>query len=437
MFDMGTPEQHVNLDLILARHLLVLPVEFIDRFLTVRFFKPQNVKLFLLNLCSDSPSVQLKKLRILKLGLTEANARFLLGEVSEYLQATQGPAFSREGISLVISVASLVPALAGACMKGLIRMMNYPVISDDAIIAVRQMLVREEDPGPLSHATTKAAAYLAQSMHSIRSASARVAALWLIGHRHDSIAVVVPNTLRTVAKTMESEAPIVKLQLSVLALKVLQYHERNARDTLKGTRIPSHVSAALLAPLQSLTNYILQVSAKDAIAGKLTNVLSLHEEDAGFLHSLHDSCQAAATPAIVELSESAVRQLFPDSPFAPNQRPTQDSNDSCRDSKKPLPGSRSDNHDSRSYSSHQSAVNSTFNVYCVKCGIVGMSSNVSVPATSKNFPKAVTTLEDLDMFFTKEVQQSISSSPKLPTESRTINGATLDLSNADWLQSFT
>jgi hypothetical protein len=71
------------------------------------------------------------------------------------------------------------------------------------------------------------------------------------------------------------------------------------------------------------------------------------------------------------------------------------------------------------------------------------SSSVTVPTTLKQAPpKPVTTLEDLDLFFTKEepkaptspeaqVEQSSSTEPHGGVNARK---ATIDLSNADWLK---
>ena len=60
-----------------------------------------------------------------------------------------------------------------------------------------------------------------------------------------------------------------------------------------------------------------------------------------------------------------------------------------------------------------------------------MSSNFQIPGTKP--PKAVTTLADLDAFFTTDEQadENDNTSSKPPVEEK--NVATIDLSKAEWL----
>ncbi len=226
--------------------------------------------------------------------------------------------------------------------------------------------------------------------------------------------IVVPNVLRTIARRVSEESWLVKLELSALTRKVLSYHEHNS-ENMEAKSVPAAVSKQLLPPLRELADYIFRVCSRDATVGNLLKVLSSSclKIDTNQPHYAHQNSNR-----LCHYGNAATNTKNE------HRRPAVDSPDALRMVK-------------------QSIQSEAQSVKSISSDSFRTSTVVTVPSTMKQpMPRAASTLEELDLFFTpgetlaaatEEVRAPSSSSPSACEVSGSTNKATLDLSGATWL----
>ena len=384
-----------------------------------------GIKPFLINTFSDDDSLKLGKVQMLSRRLNDRNALFLLSECVQYIHSVQdgsspeGTDFIKACVSLIIRIGTEFDSdLHEASLRALVAMIDSHTasISNEAVQAVRALIQSNHSTEETNAVMKKACIYLSSVIETISSPMARASAIWLINMCHDTVPIVAPNVLRAVARTLEVEDCTVKLQLSILAMKVLAFHENNSTAETNSSSVPREVSAALLDPLKALCTYIFAVSRNDRVVGSIAHVVS-----SGYIDLAAHKIQVGVTASRLEKATSR------------SQRPVTDSPDSLRTPKVPL---RSQVFDSKSMSSDQSTSNRMSNHFLFK-PFLGTSSYVSVPTTMRQpAPKAAQSLEDLNVFFTTSTEESSREDPEVarPADvTETTKKATIDLSKADWL----
>jgi vesicle coat complex subunit len=300
----------------------------------------KRIKPFLINTISDRYSTRLEKIEILTLSVNLRNASFLLGETIEYIKSSnpEEEEFIRKSISLIVKIGELGDSdLHDACLRSLIGMIDSvsSVVSDEAVLAVRRLIRNHSLNSDNSSVLKKTCIYLSSIIETVSSSHAKAAALWLINLCHDTVPIVAPNVLRTVARTIEFEDASVKLELSILAVKVLAYHELNIQQKSQKAAVPRNVSEKLIGPLNDLVVYILQVCSKDPLIGGLVRVLSSRK----FPIVIHEKQIVSIKSEVVE-------------PDARASRPIEDTPNSLRT---PKDGRRNDGHEGKSLASDQSS----------------------------------------------------------------------------------
>jgi vesicle coat complex subunit len=305
-----------------------------------------GVKPFLINTFSDDVHLKTSKIQMLSRRLNARNASFLLSECVQYIHSVhegsspEGTDFIKACVSLIVRIGSeFTSDLHEASLRALVAMIDSHTasISNEAVQAVRALIQSNHTTEDSNAVMKKACIYLSSVIETISSPMARASAIWLINMCHDTVPIVAPNVLRAVGRTLESEDCTVKLQLSILSIKVLAFHEKNAASDASSSSVPREVSATLLDPLRELCGYIFAVASKDRVVGSIAHVVSSGKIDVARNN--------------VENQFSASRL---DKSTSKSQRPEVDSSDSLRTPKVPL---RSQVQDSKSMSSEQSTTN--------------------------------------------------------------------------------
>ena len=414
LVDLGRSSQG-DFEPILLNRMAALPNESLELFLPV--VRVKRVKAFLINLASDSEALLLRKIRILRLSLTERNSAFLLAEAAFYLQSSpESSDFVHECIELISEAGTRFERLQPSSLQLLVSLIgsHNQFVSTAAVSAVRASLENQGPHALQGDIAKKVLILLCSIVGSISSSKA--AAIWLINLCHGAAQIVVPNVLQEMAKSLHKEPGLVKFELFSLGLTVLDFHRSNAISSDKASSVPASVSEQLLGPIKHIVNYIGDIAAQDPLVGDMVRVL-----------------RVTGKSSVLPIAQSRPRSqaelqhdlICPSLGRIPVNRAVEDSSDSLRESK-----NRVDRFESKSMSSNQAVNNRT-------------SSSVTVPTTLKQAPpKPVTTLEDLDLFFTKQepkaptspeaqVEQSSSTEPHGGVNARK---AAIDLSNADWLK---
>ena len=312
--------------LVIAKHVYRLPTEFVSEFLNRTNFYPTNQpELFFINIASDPVSVWEAKIKLIRKCVDSATAPSVLAEISDYFRAaSQGP-FVAECVALVVHIANICPELLPACLRGLIgRVLR--IFPNEAVAGIKKLATENDS-------ATNAA--MAHNLKYMTSPEARIEAVWFLTRYHDSVALLVPNALRTLAQTLPTDAPEVKLQTVILAKTVIDFHTHNA-VTQKTSAVPSHVSAAILVPMKQLVEYIYAIGNKDPIVGSMVN--------AAKLVGTAIANEPVTTPTFVICTMA---------------RPATDSSDTLREPPKSITKLT----DSKYLSSEQTAVNSTIHAY--------------------------------------------------------------------------
>ncbi len=402
-------------DLILGNKLLHVPSEIAGKFLSS--VSVNRIKPFLIQVFGDDPSVRLAKLELLDAALSRKNAHFMLSECVTYIRSCHDDEFIEKCLDLIVRIGIEFPDLHDRCLRCAVGMIDshYPVLSNLAVEAVGSLIDTNKDGTIMK----KTCIYLSSIVETISSPPARASAVWLINMCHDTVPIIAPNVLRVLGRNVESEDCYVKLELALLAIKVLEYHKLNALGTAIG-QVPQNVSQALLDPLEELCSFIFQSAQRDPVVGSLVRAASSKKFPISPLRRGKSSVISS------ELVEPEVRL----------SRPIQDSPNSLR---VPKGAMKAVHHDVKSFSSDQSATNRMPNYLASINYVLGVSSHVAVPSTMKNpAPIAARSLEDLDAFFTNPTSSTSGSREEKETPHKELGGAkkaTLDLTMADWLNS--
>ena len=225
--------------------------------------------------------------------------------------------------------------------------------------------------------------------------NAKISALWLIATYHDSVALVVPNVLRAMGVKIANESPLVKLQLCILAEKSIKYFQNTDGEHGK-------VSKIILGPLTELVEYIFAVCGKDELVGDAVRVIGERGLNIDQVIAFEDEDEQ-----IVDGSNHIHSGVFVNDPMQ-YLRPERDvvTEVEQRDENE-----KQEVLNARNMSSDQSALNRT-------------SAKVLVPSSVK----PITTLEDLDLFFSIQEPSGIDVKQD-PKETESPVKATIDLTD--------
>ncbi|GAA5959599.1 hypothetical protein JCM21900_002950 [Sporobolomyces salmonicolor] len=202
---------------------------------------------------SDSAEIRRTRLRIIIALTNESNIRVVLRELLTYIQDVDD-AFSSDAVVAVGTCARRVPAVAGDCLKTLIKLLqskHEPTIAT-SVLVLRSLLLSRSLPASTSRAAV--ITLLVSHMHSgkIQDPTARATVYWLVGQcaAEGLVEGCGPDTVRVGAKSFTQEAVPAKLQLLTLSAKLL---------------VLSHLSALMpyLRPLSLLFDYLTTLSRYD------------------------------------------------------------------------------------------------------------------------------------------------------------------------------
>ncbi|KAF8622581.1 hypothetical protein AX15_006925 [Amanita polypyramis BW_CC] len=201
----------------------------------------------------DISQVKRDKLQLLMNLLTVENSQAIIHELIEYTNDTDDDVVLESTMSIG-KCAQVIPECAQQCLSALIEMIKspYDAVVSNAVVVLKTLLQAQMS---VSHApaATQIVRRLAQSIDIIRHENARVCVLWLVGQYaecHDAtpgppgIAEWAPDVLRKMAKSFNGETSAIKLQVVVLASKLLVLSPGDQR-------------------LQLLARYVLNVARYD------------------------------------------------------------------------------------------------------------------------------------------------------------------------------
>jgi vesicle coat complex subunit len=243
------------------------------------------IKPFLVNCSGDSIFTKNAKIDILAKSVSSRNGAFLLAEAVQYIRSTdhteseQGAIFVKRCIGLMVQIGrqfSENHSLYESCLKALVGMIDShsPSVSNEAVMAVRSLIqATGAATMPKEAVMRKACIYISSIIETISSSSARASAIWLINLCHDTVPIIAPNVLRTLARDLEEQDSGVKLELALLAVKVLGFHETNACNA-NHSSVPQQISGQLVPLLSELVAYILAIGSKDSLVGGLVQAVS-------------------------------------------------------------------------------------------------------------------------------------------------------------------
>jgi len=351
------------------------------------------------------------KIEILGQLALKAETRIILTELVEYISYWPGdekfisacirqivaigriPDFSEFVLEIILSFISRPPGLSSG--------MN-DVVTVEAISALRELVVSAETPSIVTAIST-----LCQTCHLLPS-GAKIYALSLISLCHDKIPLYAVNVLRSVGA--EKNDSLVILHLAILAIQILRYHEGNHL----GTVVPQRVSMALLGPLRELVTYIVSVGSKDSLVGiAVSNLIKGDLVDE--LVSMLPSRRIVMTDNRPLVNRNMHACVFWQSGLC-YERPDTDVSENVPKEEEEV--AISTELCSKSLSSDQASVNR-------------MSADVVIPS---GVTKPITSLEDLDLFFSKSMEIPIGSTSVVGEESSKIRPpeikrATIDIND--------
>jgi len=323
----------------------------------------------------DTMAVAKLKLKILTKhinnpSVSETHAKIILREFLECISRIDeiGP----ECVSGIAVIGHRFPGLTDIVLKTLLTLLCDVYVGDDVIAQcvsmLRNMLALggRGDKAP-REALVTTLVQICHKVHVLKNDNAKISALWLLTVYHDSVALVVPNVLRSMGVIITKESCLVKLQLSILAAKSLDYFQ-NPSEAHKG------VQKLVWEHLKEVVEYILDICSKDELVGDAIRAIAkggLIFDEVGTCAEDEEEAEFGSHPIHSEVFVNNRMQY---------ERPETDQVEI--DGMEDENVERKENTNVRNMSSEQSAVNRT-------------SAKVQVPSSVK----AITTLEDLDLFF--------------------------------------
>ena len=325
---------------------------------------------------SDTVEVAKSKIAILKMHaecphVLEQTARIILREYLEYIQRMDD-VIGEVCVAGIAAIGMRFPDLSDIVLKILITLICDVHASDTTIAKsiseLRELLTRKSG----TTAPVLCLNQICDKVHLLVNDNAKISALWLMTVYHDSIALVVPNVLRAMGATLHKQSSLVKLQLCILADKSLKYFQNT-----------DQVGSRVIGPLKELVGYIFAVSSHDELVGDAMRVV----RDKGLVFDEVVTCDDGDDPKATILDANIHSGVF-ENDHMQYIRPERDlvSWSEEEDEKE----EKQENMNVRNMSSEKSAVNRT-------------SAKVMVPSSVK----PITTLEDLDLFFSTQEPNGI------------------------------
>ncbi|KAK1233001.1 AP-3 complex subunit beta [Marasmius sp. AFHP31] len=183
----------------------------------------------------DFVVVRRMKIAILLRLVNFENHQAILRELIDYAEDPSDEVVS-DSISAIGRCAVMIPECTQQCLIALIAMIKseYDSVVGNAVLVLKTLVQRRLSSAPSTASTSNTSldiiAQLARKIDDIRHPSARSCIVWLVGQYAasdesgvgpSSIAHWAPDVLRKTAKSFGEEDPSVKLQIIVLAAKLL------------------------------------------------------------------------------------------------------------------------------------------------------------------------------------------------------------------------
>ncbi|KAF5373098.1 hypothetical protein D9758_001497 [Tetrapyrgos nigripes] len=196
-------------------------------------FTPHYKQFFLFS--DDTRQVKTQKIKVLLRLLTFDNHQAILREFIDCADDVDDQVVS-DSIHAIGRCANLVPESTQQCLSALVTMIksNNDVMVSNAVLVIKN-LVQGQLSSSTTHRSTSSISiisHLARKIDSIRHPAARACVIWLVGQYcsitessagggSEGIADWAPDVLRKSAKSFIQEDVIVKLQIIILAAKLL------------------------------------------------------------------------------------------------------------------------------------------------------------------------------------------------------------------------
>ncbi|GAA5860737.1 hypothetical protein JCM1840_001947 [Sporobolomyces johnsonii] len=173
---------------------------------------------------SDSAESRRTRLRIIIALTNESNIRVVLRELLTYVQDIDDD-FSSDAVVAIGTCARRVSAVAGDCLKTLIKLLqskHEPTIAT-SVLVLRSLLLSRSLPASTSRAAVITRLVLHMHSGRIQDPTARATVYWLVGQcaAEGLVEGCGPDTVRLGAKSFTQEAVPAKLQLLTLSAKLL------------------------------------------------------------------------------------------------------------------------------------------------------------------------------------------------------------------------
>jgi AP-3 complex subunit beta len=177
-------------------------------------FKPYLADFFVAP--TDPRYVRELKLDILARLVDRDTAPAIVAELRAYCRSLDKDVVCR-ALQTLCRVAYALPATAAQCLRILIALADSPhaAVAAQALASTRLLLQRHAEDVPVS-----VLKLLCRLLDRTTEPHARATLVWLVGEHRARIPTLAPDVLRVLARSFAAEAPLVKLQVLTLAVKL-------------------------------------------------------------------------------------------------------------------------------------------------------------------------------------------------------------------------
>lgn len=217
----------------------------------------------------DFPGVKDLKLRILEGLVDETNVQTVLRELQAYVCWQSHPEFVARAVKSIAHVALKIPTVTDSCLRGLVKMLDSKceALACEAVVALRALLQRRRQTSDSGLGAVLP--HLARYLEDLAAPTARASVVWIIGQYQREAPKLAPDVLRRLAKCFAAERQEVKQQVLMLSVKVWAFHALNALSMLpdgeegKGQLLTAEESAKVLPRLEAVVDHVMKLASLD------------------------------------------------------------------------------------------------------------------------------------------------------------------------------
>ncbi|GBG32287.1 AP-3 complex subunit beta [Hondaea fermentalgiana] len=220
-------------------------------------FFHQHLDAFFVRTASDPSFVRVAKVDVLTILAYEANVDAVLNEFEVYLSHPDKP-FVCSVVHAVGRLVNAMPHLADRCLRGLASLMTCPdeSVVGEAVVVTRTVLQQHPDHANMVR-------HLVRMLDQTSIPSARASVVWIAAEFVHFVPDIAPEVLRKLALSFGEEAPMVKMQVVNLAVRL---HMAFAQPERFG--IQKHLDETTMKEIggvvTGLLDYILELARFDA-----------------------------------------------------------------------------------------------------------------------------------------------------------------------------